>query len=89
MKIGIRADLSTAKKIPIPEQWQSNSIRDSLTRSKLIESRKKDSQPDISYDLDGDGSVGHKDLFLAKQFDLDRDGKLNESERKNAEIALA
>jgi hypothetical protein len=66
LKTGIRADLSSAKKIPIPESWQSNSLRDSMTRSKLIESRKKDSQPHMSYDLDGDGSVGHRDLFLAK-----------------------
>ncbi len=41
------------------------------------------------YDLDGNGSVGHRDLFLAKQLDLDRDRKLNESERKNAENVLA
>lgn len=60
-----------------------------MTRSKLLESRKKDSKPHISFDLDGDGAVGHKDLFLAKRFDLDGDGKLNESERKNAETALA
>ena len=60
-----------------------------MTRSKLLESRKKEPRPDISYDLDGDGSVSHKDLFLAKQFDLDRDGKLNQTERKNAEEAIA
>ena len=60
-----------------------------MTRSKLLESRKKDSKPHISFDLDGDGVIGHKDLFLAKRFDLDGDGKLNESERKNAETALA
>jgi len=60
-----------------------------MTRTKLLESRKKESQPHISFDLDGDGAVGHRDLFLAKRFDVDCDGKLNDSERKNAETALA
>jgi hypothetical protein len=38
--------------------------------------------------LDGDGHVSQKDLFLSKHFDLDKDGKLNQTERKNAEEAL-
>lgn len=33
--------------------------------------------------------MSHKDLFLAKQFDLDKDGKLNYSESKLAKEAIA
>ena len=44
--------------------------------------------PDISYDLDGDGYVGNRDYVIAKVFDKDGDGKLNESERKNALDAI-
>ena len=40
--------------------------------------------PHPSYDLDGDGYVGGRDLVIAKQFDKDQDGILNEIERKNA-----
>ena len=55
-----------------------------MTRTKLIERRKKERIPDISYDLDGDGYVGGRDYVLAKRYDVDGDGKLNEIERKNA-----
>ena len=34
-------------------------------------------RPDISYDIDRDGSVSQKDYFFAKHFDTDKDGKLN------------
>ena len=44
--------------------------------------------PDISFDLDGDGQVGNRDLVIAKLFDKDKDGKLNAQERKNAEEAI-
>ena len=44
--------------------------------------------PHISYDLDGDGIVGAKDLVIASHFDKDKDGKLNSVERDNALKAL-
>ena len=44
--------------------------------------------PHPSFDLDGDGYVSLKDLFLAKQFDKDKDGRLNSQERQAAESAL-
>ena len=31
----------------------------------------------MSFDLDGDGVVGNRDLVLSKMFDKDGDGKLN------------
>ena len=55
-----------------------------MTRTKLLERRKKERIPDISYDLDGDGFVGGRDYVLSKRYDVDGDGKLNEIERKNA-----
>jgi len=50
----------------------------------LFEKRKAESIPHISYDLDGDGYVGFKDLVISKHFDLDKDGILNDQERNNA-----
>lgn len=44
--------------------------------------------PHISYDLDGDGIVGGRDLVVATLFDKDRDGKLSSVERENAIKAL-
>jgi hypothetical protein len=50
--------------------------------------RRQEKIPHISYDLDGDGFVGGRDYVLAKLFDKDGDGKLNEQEKKNAIEAL-
>lgn len=44
--------------------------------------------PHISYDLDGDGIVGVRDLVVASRFDEDRDGQLNPQEREKALKAL-
>ena len=54
----------------------------------MVERRRQNQKPDMSYDLDGDGVVGNRDFVLAKLFDKDQDGKLNEQERKNAEEAI-
>ena len=43
-----------------------------------MQRRKEQDRPDITFDLDGDGQVGPKDLFIGKLFDKDKDGKLNE-----------
>jgi hypothetical protein len=43
----------------------------------------------MSYDLDRDGYVGGKDYVVAKQFDKDGDGRLNEEEKKAAYEAIA
>lgn len=40
--------------------------------------RKKADLPHESFDLDCDGFISNTDLFLAKRFDVDKDGKLNE-----------
>jgi len=72
----------------MPWQNKFNDGSEPKTRSKLIEKRKKEKIPDISYDLDMDGFVGGKDYVLAKRFDLDGDGKLNEIEKKQAYDAI-
>ena len=68
----------------------SNSLTQStpMTRTKLLELRKKENIPDISYDLDGDGYVGGRDYVLSKRFDVDGDGKLNADEKKKALEAI-
>jgi hypothetical protein len=76
-----------AEKDNIKVPWDSkNQLYKStpMTRTKLLERRKKERIPDISYDLDGDGFVGGRDYVLSKRYDVDGDGKLNEIERKNA-----
>ena len=39
--------------------------------------------------MDGDGHISVTDLFFAKQFDQDKDGKLNEKELATAKEALS
>jgi hypothetical protein len=38
--------------------------------------------PHPSYDLNQDGSVSFKEYAIAKRFDIDKDGILNEQEKK-------
>jgi hypothetical protein len=38
--------------------------------------RKTEQIPHISYDLDGDGIVGGRDMVIAKIFDKNKNGKL-------------
>lgn len=44
--------------------------------------------PHISYDLDGDGIVGGRDLVIANIFDKDKKGSLTAEEREAALKAL-
>ncbi|CAD7945145.1 unnamed protein product [Amoebophrya sp. A25] len=69
--------------------WGTNATHQlNPTRTSLMESRKQQSVPHISYDIDGDGVVGARDYFIGKSFDKDRDDRLSESERKEAIKAL-
>ena len=54
----------------------------------MLLERKKEKIPHLSYDLDGDGYVGGRDLVIAKYFDDDNDGRLNTAEKHNAMQAL-
>jgi hypothetical protein len=58
------------------------------TKTVMMKERKKARMPDISYDLDRDGVVNDRDLFIAKFFDKDGDGKLNQQEYQAAIKAL-
>ena len=69
-------------KIPWCEKNSNKSGATSLTE--LFDKRKKERIPDISYDLDKDGYVGGRDYVIAKRFDVDNDGKLNEQEKAAA-----
>ena len=69
----------------IPSEWIHRTNESGVaTRSELLHKRKVESLPDKSYDLDGDGVVGGRDMVIAKLYDKDGDGKLNEVERKEA-----
>ena len=54
----------------------------------MLKERREAKIPDITYDLDGDGSVNPRDYALAKLFDKDGDGKLNPAEYQAAIKAL-
>ena len=80
-----------SEKEDIKTPWDSsNPLTQSspMTRTKLLQLRKKENIPDISYDLDGDGYVGGRDYVLGKRFDIDGDGKLNDIEKKTALEAI-
>ena len=80
-----------SEKEDIKTPWDStNPLSQStpMTRTKLLELRKKENIPDISYDLDGDGYVGGRDYVLSKRFDVDGDGKLKKKKKKNALEAI-
>ena len=70
--------LNKKDKIKIPWCEKNSNKSGAMTRTELIEKRKKEKIPDISYDLDQDGYVGGRDYVIAKRFDVDGDGKLNE-----------
>ena len=81
--------LLNKENIRIPWSEKNTNKSGAMTRTELIELRKKEKIPDISYDLDKDGYVGGRDLVIAKRYDIDKDGKLNEQEKKNAYEGLA
>ncbi|CEL92831.1 unnamed protein product [Vitrella brassicaformis CCMP3155] len=58
------------------------------TRTQLLEKRRAETIPHPSFDIDRDGGVSGKDFFIAKCFDADRDGVLNEQEMQTCKQAL-
>jgi len=76
--------LKNIDKIKIPWCEKNSNKSGAMTRTELMSKRNKEKIPDISYDLDQDGYVGGRDYVIAKRFDVDNDGKLNEQEKKAA-----
>ena len=76
--------LNNKDNIKIPWCDKNSNPSGAMTQTELIAKRKKEKIPDISYDLDKDGYVGGRDFVIAKRFDVDNDGKLNEKEKKAA-----
>lgn len=79
--------------VQVPDWWggQKDTNGNELakkTRTELMNKRRADNLPHISYDLDGDGFVGGRDYVLSKLYDKDKDGKLNAEEKKNAMDAI-
>ena len=72
-------------------KWKQGALEDAansrMTLQKLNQQRKSADLPHHSYDVDGDGFVSNLDYFLAKRFDVDKDGKLNEKELSAAKKA--
>jgi hypothetical protein len=78
--------LKHVEKIRLPDGWGKvgEGEDQAKTRTKLLDKRQADKMPNISYDLDGDGYVGGRDLVISKVFDKGQKGHLTGSERKNA-----
>ena len=51
------------------------------TQGELLEARAKAMLPDPSFDVDGDGVVSSTDYYLSSQFDVDKDGHIDDEER--------
>ena len=51
------------------------------TRSELLAQRKEALKPDVSFDLDGAGVVGVREMFFAAQMDHDVSGHLSNEEK--------
>lgn len=59
-----------------------------ITRTQLIENRRKAKIPDISYDLDNDGNVSGRDYFIARKFDQGCKHFLTKEEKETALDAI-
>ena len=59
-------------------------LPEKYTRTKMMETRKKEVIPDASYDLDGDGFVGGRDYVVARRFDQGFKNYLTPEEKATA-----
>lgn len=59
--------------------WWDNKAKATNTKTELLNRRRSDRLPHASMDLDGDGVVGMRDYRVAKLFDKDGKGRLDES----------
>lgn len=59
-----------------------------MTRTQLLEDRRKEGIPDITYDLDNDGQVSGRDYCMARKFDKGFKNYLTKEEKEEAIEAL-
>lgn len=59
------------------------------TRSDLMAARRAEWRPPMSYDFDGDGYVDNLELFIGCRLDVNKDGRIDTAERKEAVKLLA
>ena len=76
--------LAEKDQIKIPWEEGLKSRNNILTRSELIERRKQERMPSLTYDLDNDGYVSQKDYIISRLYDSNKDGILAPEERKKA-----
>ena len=75
--------------VKIPSHWKKSAkTNPHRSQTELEEHRKITYRADPSFDLDGDGTVGARDMRISNHFDKDGDGKLNATERRNALEAI-
>lgn len=77
----------TSYSVSPPVHWLHSA--ETKTRSELIKKRKQEFIPDITYDIDGDGFVDHKDMAIAKMFDKNKDGVLDDDEKAEMKKAIS
>lgn len=61
---------------------EKEAARPRFSNGALHRQRRDQNKADISYDIDGDGVVGQRDMYLSTRFDADYDGVLSEQERE-------
>ncbi len=55
-----------------------------LSRSELMEERKRNRRAHATFDLDNDGSVDPIEMLVSSLLDVNKDGSLSEAEKKHA-----
>jgi len=58
------------------------------TRSEMLASRKREMLPDPTFDVDGDGMVGARDMYMSNRFDVNRDGVLQPDELHELRVGM-
>ena len=71
----------------LPKHWVAQPRFHTL--QDLADHRKRQKLPHLSFDLDGDGTVGPTDLVIASRFDTAKCGRLNTAQQTQAKAAMA
>lgn len=66
-----------------------NNFPRSKTQSEFLQKKRLANMPHESYDIDGDGYVSQEDYYLAKRFDLDGNGVLDDGEKHHGREIMA